>query len=86
MVTYGRCYNQEEGGAASGPTALACYAVLLEDESGGCGTLKIMCGQRCTRSIKGDGFMSTRARKLGIIPGCTRKVSTIPSRVSPTQG
>ena len=32
MVMYGRCCNQEEGGAASGPTALACSAVLLEDE------------------------------------------------------
>lgn len=32
MVMYGRCYNQDEGGAASGPIALACSAVLSEDE------------------------------------------------------
>ena len=32
MVMCGRCYNQDEGDAGSGPTVSACSAVLSEAE------------------------------------------------------
>lgn len=48
--------------------------------------LKTMYGQRCTRSSKGGGSMSMRARKLGIILGCTQKVSPVPSHNVSSQG
>ena len=77
MVMCGRCYNQDEGAEGSGPTASACSAVLSEAELGGYGIKKTMYGQKCTQSSKGGGSMSMRARKPGIIPGCTQKVRSI---------
>ena len=47
--------------------------------------MKTTYGLRCTRSSKGGGFMSMRARKLGTIQGCTLKVSPISLHNSSSQ-
>lgn len=48
--------------------------------------LKITCGPKYTRSSKGDGYMSMRARKLGITLGYIQKVIPVLLRNLSSQG
>ena len=76
IVMFGQYYSQDEADVASGQTASVCCAVQSEDESGGYGTPRTMSGPRCTQSNRRDGYMSMRARKLGISLGCIPRVSS----------
>lgn len=76
-ATYGHCYSQDGVVAENGPIALVCCAVLWEVVSDGFGMLRIMCGRRCTRSSNGDGCTLMPARKRGITPDYTQKVSCL---------
>ena len=42
IVMFGLCCKHEEVDAVNGPTASACYVVLLVGVFGGCGIRKIM--------------------------------------------
>lgn len=72
-ATSGGCCRHGEADAASGQTALACSAGPWAAVSAGCGTLRIMCGQRSTQNTRRDGSMLTPARRHGITHDFTRK-------------
>ena len=51
---------------ANGPTASACYVGRWAPAFGGCGTRRIMFGQKCTQYIGEDGYTSMPAKELSI--------------------
>ena len=74
MVTSGRSFSREEADAGNGPIASPCYAALLVDGLGGCGTQRITSGPRSIRNSRRDGSTSMLARKRGILLGYIVKV------------
>lgn len=73
IATSGGYCKHAGAGLASGQTASACSAEPWAAESAGCGTLKIMCGQRSTQNTKRDGSMLIPARRHGITRDFTRR-------------
>lgn len=70
----GHCLRPEEDAQENLPTASACCVVRPAPESGGSGTVKIMCGLRSTVSTREGGSMLTLVKRCGIIRGSTPKV------------
>lgn len=59
----------------NGPTVSACSVERSVAACVGSGTRKTMYGQRCIRSTRDDGFMSTHAKRHGINHVSTPRVS-----------
>ena len=74
-ATCGPSCSHEEVVVVNGPIALACCAEPWEVEFDGCGMQRITFGQKSIPNSRRDGSTLMLARKLGIILGCTLKVS-----------
>lgn len=78
IATSGHCWRPSVDDAANGRIASPCYVVLLGRGSDGSGISRTMSGQKYIPSSKDGGFMSTHAKRHGIIRVYTPKVCPSP--------